>query len=92
MGTTLYVTAESLRHIAVLAQPFMPDSMDKMLDQLGAAKDKRTIASLTWEGALKPDTVLPAPTVIFPRYEMKELVPQEPKKKAKVKINRTFGL
>ncbi len=92
MGTTLYVTAESLRHIAVLAQPFMPDSMDKMLDQLGAEKDKRTIASLTWEGALKPDTALPAPTVIFPRYEMKELVPQEPKKKAKVSNNRTLGL
>jgi len=92
MGTILYVTAESLRHIAVLAQPFMPDSMDKMLDQLGATKDKRTIASLTWEGALKPDTALPVPTVIFPRYEMKELVPQEPKKKARVKNHRTFGL
>jgi methionyl-tRNA synthetase len=29
MGSTLYVTAESLRYIAVLAQPFMPDSMDR---------------------------------------------------------------
>ncbi|MDD3181295.1 MAG: methionine--tRNA ligase [Alphaproteobacteria bacterium] len=91
MGTILYVTAESLRHIAVLAQPFMPDSMNKMLDQLGAPSDKRTIASLTWEGALKPDTALPLPTVIFPRYEMKELVPQEPKKRARVGNSRMPG-
>src|SRR5207253_6869649 len=31
-GTVLYVTAEVLRQIAILAQPFMPDAAAKLLD------------------------------------------------------------
>ena len=34
-GTVLYVTAEVLRQIAILAQPFMPESASKLLDLLG---------------------------------------------------------
>ena len=33
-GTVLYVTAEVLRQIAILAQPFMPESAAKLLDLL----------------------------------------------------------
>ena len=36
-GTVLYVTAEVLRQIAILAQPFMPASAAKLLDLLGGA-------------------------------------------------------
>ena len=36
-GTVLYVTAEVLRQIAILAQPFMPASAGKLLDLLGRA-------------------------------------------------------
>ena len=36
-GTVLYVTAEVLRQIAILAQPFMPASAEKLLDLLGGA-------------------------------------------------------
>src|SRR5437588_6615588 len=35
MGTILYVTAETLRQIAILAQPFIPASAAKLLDLLG---------------------------------------------------------
>src|SRR5437868_4556551 len=34
MGTILYVTAEVIRQVAILAQPFMPESSGKLLDLL----------------------------------------------------------
>ena len=34
-GTVLYVTAEVIRQVAILAQPFMPTSAAKLLDLLG---------------------------------------------------------
>src|SRR5262249_54735798 len=33
-GTVLYVTAEVIRQVAILAQPFMPESSAKLLDLL----------------------------------------------------------
>jgi methionyl-tRNA synthetase len=60
------VLADVLRAIATVLQPFMPDSMTKMLDQLGVPADARTLAGL---GAALPDGVaLPAPQGVFPRY------------------------
>lgn len=68
MKTVLYVTLEALRHITILAQPFMPAAMAAMLDQLGVAQDKRSFAYLGPEAALTPGTRLPAPEPVFPRY------------------------
>ena len=42
MATVLYVLAETIRHLAIVLQPFMPDSCGKMLDQLSVAEDART--------------------------------------------------
>jgi len=68
METVLYVMAETLRHLAILIQPFMPDAMAKLLDQLAVPKDQRTFANLTQAFALKSGTALSAPEGIFPRY------------------------
>lgn len=68
MNTVLYVLGETIRHVAVVTQPFMPDSMDKLLDQLAVPKEQRLIQHLSPEFALKPGTDLPAPTAVFPRY------------------------
>jgi methionyl-tRNA synthetase len=68
MGAVLYVVAETLRHIAIVLSPFMPQSMGRMLDQLGVAANARDFASLGPAHALKPGTVLPAPQGVFPRY------------------------
>jgi len=38
MQTILYVTAEILRIIAIMAQPFMPASMEKLLDLLNVQR------------------------------------------------------
>ena len=68
MQTVLYVTAEVLRQVAILAQPVMPESSGKLLDLLGVPADKRMIADLGPSGRLTAGTPLPAPSGVFPRY------------------------
>lgn len=64
--TVLYVTAEVVRQIAIMAQAVMPDSCGKMLDSLGVPPDARGFAAIAER--IKPGTVLPAPVGVFPRY------------------------
>jgi len=69
MATVLYALAETIRHLAVLTQPFMPDSSNRILDQLAVAADKRTFAALADAGqALSAGTPLPKPEGVFPRF------------------------
>ena len=73
-ATILYVTAETLRVLGIMAQPVMPVSAAKLLDLLAVPEDKRSFAHATREGALSAGTVLPPPAPIFPRYvEAEEL-------------------
>ncbi len=70
-GTILYVTAEVIRQIAILAQPFMPSSMAEMLDQLAISPGARAFDNLP--ARIKPGAALPSPKPVFPRYvEAKE--------------------
>ena len=68
MGTVLYVLAETIRHLAVLAQPVTPSAAGRILDQLGVDEDARSFATLGPGGALEPGTRLPKPEGVFPRY------------------------
>jgi methionyl-tRNA synthetase len=65
-GTVLYVTAEVIRQIAILAQPFMPTSGAKLLDLLGTPADNRDFAALGTR--IAPGLAFPAPAPVFPRY------------------------
>jgi methionyl-tRNA synthetase len=67
-GTVLYVTAEVIRQVAILAQPFIPASAGKLLDLLAVPAGERTFAALDGHHRLAPGTTLPAPTGVFPRY------------------------
>jgi len=67
-GTVLYVTAEVIRQVAILAQPFMPTSSSKLLDLLGIPDDKRDFAALGSEGRIAPGTALGTIAPVFPRY------------------------
>ncbi len=69
MGSVLYRTADSIRNLAILAQPVMPDAMNKMLDLLSVPENQRTFAHLGDDFALKPGTKLPDPVAIFPRIQ-----------------------
>ncbi|WP_040677755.1 methionine--tRNA ligase [Rhizobium mesoamericanum] len=68
MDTVLYVTAEVVRQIAILLQPFMPESAGKLLDLVAAPIDKRDFAALGKAGRLVAGTPLEAPKPVFPRY------------------------
>ncbi len=68
MATVLYVTAEAVRQVAILTQPFMPTAASSLLDLLAQPEDKRTFASLGETGRLETGLAVPAPYPIFPRY------------------------
>lgn len=68
MATVLYVTAEVVRQIAILLQPFVPGSASKLLDLVAAPADRRNFAYLGAAGRLAAGTELSAPTPVFPRY------------------------
>jgi len=67
-GTVLYVTAEILRQVAILAQPFVPASASKLLDLLAIRSDERNFDVLEPTSRIKAGVTLPAPTPVFPRY------------------------
>jgi methionyl-tRNA synthetase len=66
MRTVLYVVAETVRHLAILAQPFMPDSCARLLDQLAVPASARDFAALP--RPLPGGTALPKPEGVFPRF------------------------
>ncbi len=72
MGTVLYVLAETIRHLALLTQPFMPDASARILDQLAVGDDARSFEFLGPGHALSPGTALPKPEGVFPRYQEEE--------------------
>ncbi len=68
MGTILYVTAEVIRQVAILAQPVMPASAKKLLDLLAVPEAERDFSWLRAEHRLTAGVTLPAPAPVFPRY------------------------
>ncbi len=73
MATVLYVAAEVIRNLAILAQPVTPDAMTSLLDQLGVPADARDFAHLGAAGRLAPGTPLPPPQGVFPRLRKDEV-------------------
>ena len=69
METVLYVLAEVIRCVAIMAQPIVPTGANKILDQLVIADDARTFEHVRAEHALKSAVELPAPQGVFPRLE-----------------------
>src|SRR6476620_1696146 len=67
-ATVLYVTAEVIRQVSILAQPFMPGSSGKLLDLLAVPAGERDFSWLDGKKRLAPGAQLPAPAPVFPRY------------------------
>jgi methionyl-tRNA synthetase len=67
-GTILYVTAEVLRQVGILAQPFMPASAAKLLDLLAIPAAERSFAALDGKKRIASGQQLPAPAPVFPRF------------------------
>ncbi|ORB74533.1 methionine--tRNA ligase [Mycobacterium scrofulaceum] len=67
-ATVLYTTCEAVRIAALLIQPVMPESAGRLLDLLGQAPGQRGFDAVATR--LAPGTALPAPTGVFPRYQV----------------------
>jgi methionyl-tRNA synthetase len=68
MGTVLYVTAEVMRAIGIMTQPFVPGAASKLLDLLSVSADDRSFAAIGPDERLEPGATVPQPEPIFPRY------------------------
>jgi methionyl-tRNA synthetase len=68
MGTVLWTTAEVLRTIGILAQPFVPGAAARLLNLLGRSSEARDLAHAGPAHRLEPGCALPPPEPIFPRY------------------------
>lgn len=66
--TVLYVLAETIRHLGLYIQPFMPDSAANMLGQLAVPEEARDFSHVGADHALVPGTQLPKPSPVFPRF------------------------
>jgi len=68
METVLWVTAETIRRVAILCQPYIPGSAAKLLDILAVAEDARSFTHVAEAHALATGRALPTPQPVFPRY------------------------
>ena len=94
LDTVIYNLLESLRFIAVMISPFMPDCTPQDPGQIGIGPEKRAQdhASLEKWGALKPGGTLHRADALFPRssYKKKEEVKEEPALKVPIRPEITY--
>jgi len=76
LSKLLYVLAETVRHIAIMLWPFMPETAEKILSRLGAevSLGKEPLSELQVWGLLKPGTKVVKGEPLFPRLEAKSPV------------------
>jgi methionyl-tRNA synthetase len=67
-ATILYVTAETLRAVAIATQPFIPGAAAKLLDLVSIEPERRLLEHIGGRGRIEPGRALPPPSPIFPRY------------------------
>ncbi len=89
LGTVLYNLAESLRYVAVLIEPFMPNTPEKIFAQLGIKDDNfKSWDSLKNFGTLPSGTKVKKGGIIFPRVEFgKEEKKAEEEKNQQIDID-----
>ena len=71
LGTVLYNLLESIRFVAVLLSPFLPETSEKILAQMNT--DIKDYDSLSAFGALKAGTVVGKAEPLFARIDAKEM-------------------
>lgn len=72
LGTVLYNLLEGIRYVAVLLKPYMPETSEKIFDQLGC--DIKDYDSLLTFGALKAGDKVGQASVLFSRIDAEKLI------------------
>jgi methionyl-tRNA synthetase len=70
MATVLYVIMEVLRYSAILYQPLIPESSNKILDLLTVPSNERSFEHLNDTYRIKSGSPVSKPEGIFPRIEL----------------------
>ena len=68
MGEVLAVLAETIRQVAILVQPVMPESASRILDQLGVGQEHRGFTQLAGNARIDAGVTISKPEPVFPRY------------------------
>lgn len=68
METVLWTTAEVIRRVGILCQPFIPGSAAMLLGLLAVDEEARGFDRIDTLEALVPGAPLPPPQPVFPRY------------------------
>lgn len=74
LGTVLYNLLESIRFLAVLLQPFMPETAEKIFAQLNT--DCKDYASLSAFGGLHAGDKVGEPVPLFGRIDAEQMIQQ----------------
>ena len=69
LATVMYHLLETIRICATLLMPFMPESAEKIFDQIGACQDCRTWEKANVWGSLRPDATVHKGEALFPRID-----------------------
>ena len=69
LATVMYNLLETIRICAVLLTPFIPDSAEKIFDQIGACPCCRTWEKANVWGSLRPDVTVHKGEALFPRVD-----------------------
>ena len=69
LATVMYHLLETIRICATLLMPFMPESAEKIFDQIGACQGCRTWEKANVWGSLRPDTTVHKGEALFPRID-----------------------
>ena len=69
LATVMYNLLETIRICAVLLTPFIPDSAEKIFDQIGACPCCRTWEKANVWGSLRPDVTVRKGEALFPRID-----------------------
>ena len=69
LATVMYHLLETIRICATLLTPFMPESTEKIFDQIGACEGCRTWEKANVWGSLRPDATVHKGEALFPRID-----------------------
>ncbi len=69
LATVMYHLLETIRICATLLTPFMPESAEKIFDQIGACQGCRTWEKANVWGSLRPDATVHKGEALFPRID-----------------------
>ncbi len=86
LAAVLYDLLEAIRVCGILLKPFMPESAEKILDQIGAVEGERSWESAQRANGLRDEVTVCKGEILFPRIDLaKELAELEARQEAQKK-------